>query len=99
MAKAIASKFYKSKAWQNCRAAYLAKQGGLCERCLAKGLLVPAEIVHHKEHLTENNYQDPDLALSFDNLEALCFSCHNAEHFAAPKKAQRYRIENGKLIY
>jgi len=26
------------------------------------------------------NVHDPSVALSFDNLEALCIDCHNAEH-------------------
>ena len=60
------AKFYKTAAWVNCRKAYLAKVGGLCERCLAKGLIVPAEIIHHKIRLNENNITDPSVTLNFE---------------------------------
>ena len=74
------------------------KAGGLCERCLARGLLVPAVIVHHKEHLTEESYKLPEVSLNFDNLEALCQDCHNKEHFKN-REAKRWKVENGKLLY
>lgn len=93
------SNFYKSTKWKNARAAYLAHCGGWCERCLAKGQLVPAEIVHHKTYLTEDNYTDPETAYSFENLEAVCMTCHNIEHFGNKDGAKRYKIENGKLVY
>lgn len=55
-------------------------RGGLCERCAALGLIVPATEVHHKERLTRANLRDPSIALNFANLEALCKECHMAEH-------------------
>ena len=82
--------FYNSKEWQRCRAEYLSMVGGLCERCEAKGKINPARFVHHKEYISLNNIQDPEVLLSFDNLEALCFDCHNSEHF---KSKRRYRID------
>ena len=78
--------FYKSMAWMKCRAAYSASVGGLCERCEAKGLIVPGYIVHHKEYITPENLNDPSIALSFDNLELLCLDCHNKEHFRKPRR-------------
>ena len=47
----------------------------VCERCGK-----PAVICHHKKWLNDVNVIDPKIALSFDNLEALCLDCHNAEH-------------------
>ena len=86
--------FYKTTAWQNCRDAYTREAGGLCERCYAKGKIVPGEIVHHKIHLTPENVNDPDIALSFDNLELLCRGCHGKEH-----SHKRYTVgEFGKII-
>lgn len=73
-------------------------QGGLCERCISRGLLVPAEIVHHKVYLTPESYMVPEVALNFDNLEALCRNCHNREHFGN-KDAKRWKIEDGRLIF
>ena len=74
-------RFYWSKKWKKVQANYKKQAGGLCERCKARGLLVPAVIVHHKIHLTEANYLDESVALDPDNLEALCFDCHQTEHF------------------
>lgn len=99
MDKAAHDKFYKSKAWQACRAAYMQNVGGLCERCLAKGLIVPAEIVHHKQYLDENTVKMPEIALNHDNLEALCFKCHNSEHFGTVKTGKRYKFEGGRIVF
>ena len=85
--------FYKSKAWLNCRAAYIKSIGGLCERCLAEGKIVPGYIVHHKIHLNANNITDPSITLNWSNLEYLCHDCHNKEHFKE-KIEPRYSIDN-----
>ena len=69
--------------------------GGLCEKCKAKGLIVPAEIVHHKIHLNETNIDDASISLSYDNLEALCRKCHGEEH-GTPK---RFRVlDDGTVV-
>ena len=78
--KEWAEAFYKSKAWQRTRRAYIASVFGLCERCKAKGKLVPGKIVHHKVHLNEHNINDPTISLNQRNLEYLCQKCHNDEH-------------------
>ena len=80
--------FYKSWAWKRCRDSYLTSVGNLCERCLAKGLIVPADQVHHKIRLTPENINDPTISLNHDNLEALCMDCHQAEH-----KQKRWRCD------
>lgn len=82
MARSIPSSFYKTKKWEKCRRAYLSLHP-YCERCEAAGIIKPAEHVHHKIHLTADNYRNPELAYGFDNLEALCIDCHNKEHFGA----------------
>ena len=86
----VQHRFYLSKEWQRCRSEYLASVGGLCERCEAKGIIRPAKIVHHKKYISLDNINDPSVLLSFDNLEALCFDCHNAEHF---KSSKRYKVD------
>lgn len=89
----FSDRFYKSGAWKRCRASYLVSVGSICERCLAKGLIVPATQVHHKIKLTPENIDDPGVALNHDNLEALCMDCHQAEH-----KKIRWRCgENGAV--
>lgn len=89
--KDFAAAFYKSKAWQSCRASYLAKVGGLCEICLAKGIYTPAEIVHHKIEITPSNINDPNVTLSWDNLQAVCRECHAVQHGA---RARRYKVDD-----
>lgn len=99
----FAEKFYSSKAWKRCRMSYLRSVGGLCERCLKKGMYVPAVIVHHKEWLSPENINDPTKTMDFRNLEALCRDCHEAEHYDANKEAKhrkdkRYVIgKDGKV--
>lgn len=91
----FAKDFYQSQAWKETRKAYAASVGGLCERCRAKGLIVPAEIVHHKIHLTPDNINDPGITLSWSNLEALCRQCHGDAH---KRLRKRYTINsNGEI--
>ena len=87
--------FYSSPQWKKCRNAYKKSVGGLCERCRAKGLIVPGEIVHHKIHLNSVNMCDPNVALNFDNLELLCREHHVAEH----GPTRRYKVdEYGRVV-
>ncbi len=88
--------FYHSAAWRKCRTEYISSVGGLCERCLANGIVRPGRIVHHKKYIAPDNIQDPTVLLDFDNLEYLCQNCHNDEHNVNNK---RYFIdENGRVI-
>lgn len=86
----FAKEFYSSKAWKDCRAAYRKSVGGLCERCRAKGLIVPGEIVHHKKYISPENIQDPMVLLNWDNLELVCRQCHAELHGA--QGARRFSV-------
>jgi len=68
--------FYKSSEWRRCRLAFLESRHYVCERC---GRV--ATIAHHRTYLTPANVGDPSVTLNFANLEALCKTCHNKEHF------------------
>lgn len=94
--RSIDNKFYHSKAWTDCRKTYIS-QHPLCERCQAKGLIVPAHIVHHKIHLTQENINDPSISLNHANLESLCFECHNAEHFKRQNRRWKFD-DDGNLV-
>ena len=72
--------FYSSNAWRKCRDNYWRKRKGLCERCLAKGILKKGDQVHHKKRLTIHNINDPRVTTNEDNLEVLCKECHEEEH-------------------
>lgn len=80
MAKDFAKGFYKSKAWKDCRAAYFKAARGLCERCLSRGIYRAGEIVHHKEHISPENIQDPRVLLDWGNLQLVCRDCHAELH-------------------
>ena len=88
--KDFAKSFYTSRAWKNCRRAYAASVGGLCEDCKAKGLITPGEIVHHKIELTPENINDPAVTLSWSNLRLVCRECHAKKHGA---RERRYTVD------
>ena len=71
--------FYGSQRWKKCRRKYLLIHP-VCERCEKAGRITKADHVHHRIPLDVHSYGDPMLSLNFDNLEALCFNCHQAEH-------------------
>lgn len=94
--KDFAESFYKSRAWQHARKGYLKSVGGLCERCLKRGIYRPAVIVHHKDYISPENINNPEVALSYGNLEALCRECHAEEHI---RTARRYKVDEfGRVI-
>jgi 5-methylcytosine-specific restriction endonuclease McrA len=85
--------FYTRAPWRKCRASFLASRDGLCEVCLSKGLIVPAVEVHHKVELTPSNIDDVSVTLNWDNLMALCESCHDEQH-----RKKRWRADNAGHI-
>ena len=50
--------FYKSRAWQACRASYWKKAKGMCERCLVKGLYVIALNFQNLELLCKKCHEE-----------------------------------------
>lgn len=85
-----AESLYKSKTWQKTREAYLKQAGGLCEICLKKGLCNPGVIVHHVIPVTPENIENPEITLSFSNLQLVCRECHSRIH---DRKKRRYRVD------
>ena len=100
MAQDYAKKFYKSKAWKQCRESYISKVHGLCERCQSKGKITPGYIVHHKEYITPKNINNPMITLNHDNLMFVCHECHNIIHRGenSPLREGLKFDENGDLI-
>ena len=72
--------FYHSPAWERVRAQALARDHGLCQRCMSLGIVTPAVIVHHKTYLTPANVNDPHVTLGLDNLMSVCRECHAIIH-------------------
>lgn len=91
-------RFYSSKRWRKCRDNYLSEHP-LCERCAMAGIASVAEHVHHIKELDDFTVDDPMIALNPDNLEALCFDCHNKEHHAAVEVGEDYYFDNdGNIV-
>jgi 5-methylcytosine-specific restriction endonuclease McrA len=86
--KPFAEKFYKSKAWRQCRQAFFTSKYGLCNRCGGAG-----KIVHHKILLNPYNIDDPNITLNPENLELLCQDCHNKEHH------EKYGVTASDLMF
>ena len=88
--KGFADDFYISRAWIRCARAYKISVGGLCEKCRQRGLIVPAEEVHHKIKLTPKNINRPEITMNWENLIALCQDCHKEMH----RKTKRWRVDD-----
>lgn len=70
----IKQEFYHSSVWKKCRAGYISSVHGICERCGK-----PGNIVHHKNKITVENINDPEITLNHNNLECVCITCHNID--------------------
>ena len=81
IAKEYAQRFYQSKEWKKCRKSFIAYRvsidGGMCQRCKER----LGYIVHHKEPITPENINNPEITLNHENLEYVCKPCHDDEHF------------------
>lgn len=96
MAREFTEGFYGKIAWRRLASLYK-KKVKFCERCMRNGELVPGEIVHHRIHLSPENYKDVNVALNEANLELLCRKCHALEHSKGGRG--RYIVdENGDLF-
>ena len=92
-------RFYHSMAWKRSRAAYIAYRkaidGGLCEVCHEQ----LGDTVHHKTWLTDDNVDDPDIALSFGNYCLICRDCHAKEKDPNRKPSGRYIFDaDGNIV-
>ena len=91
MAREFTNGFYTSKAWLDCRKAYIKSVGGLCENCLTKGIYRAGKVVHHKKIITPENINNPTVTLNPDNLKLVCQDCHAEEHKKG--KNNRFRFD------
>jgi hypothetical protein len=74
MAQAFSYKFYNGTQWRKTSKAYAISVHLQCERCGQ-----PGKEVHHKIALTPSNINNPEIAYAWNNLELLCFRCHQRE--------------------
>ena len=74
---------YADPRWRPLREQVMARDGGLCQECLAKGILTPATQVHHRISPFQGGLSQQDFdfyAWDLSNLEAICRDCHAAIH-------------------
>lgn len=77
------AKFYHGARWQRLRRWFL-RLHPLCVSCLAMGRIEPARIVDHVKEIRDGGDRyDPD------NLQALCFACHNLKTTSEKKIRKR----------
>lgn len=78
--------FYKSKEWERFRQVIISersdfiKKVNYCAKCGKQIVNRYDMIVHHINELTEQNVNDVSVSLNPDNVEIICFNCHNKEH-------------------
>jgi hypothetical protein len=72
--------FYCSKAWRDLSFRLKIERGGKCERTGEVFADMSQLIAHHKIELTEDNVDDPSIALNPDNIEIISHREHNKEH-------------------
>ncbi len=89
--------FYHWPVWRRLRVLALQRDHYLCQECLRQGRLTKATEVHHRKSVEDF----PELALSLDNLESLCWDCHEKTKArgkrAAPSGVRVIRIGSRNL--
>ena len=110
MSYGVRKDFYNSKAWKEVRKNIWIKQNLLCNRCYKPVYVdgispyIPKEkrrtgIVHHIEHLNDNNVYDDNVTLNINNLIGVCKECHEKEHHTDVATRKGYSFdEYGNLI-
>lgn len=90
--------FYKSKAWKSLRLEALQRDNYLCVECKKRGIITPAETVHHIKPIRIDSGRAEDLS----NLETVCRACHNKLHRersqTLAKKKQNIKTAKSKNI-
>ena len=99
-----ATQFYSSTHWKKCREGFIAYKRGLCEECLKKGIVKAGTQVHHIKPLTVDNITDPNITLSWKNLELVCEECHTHIHevmkkrTSGSKRHRRYEVNKDGTV-
>lgn len=92
--------FYVSKPWRELSYNLKIAAGGKCCKC---GFTVVTKedfkylIGHHKQELTEENIDDPNVSLNPKNIDIICQTCHNKEHRRFGNKKNVYIVYGSPL--
>lgn len=68
-------RFYNTKEWRTLAKEHKKSRHFECERCKSRGKLVKVDVTHHKKPIEDY----PHLCLEWDNLESICYWCHEME--------------------
>lgn len=71
----------RGRTWMALRGRIMARDGGLCVVCRARGRITPALEVDHIKPLARGGTDD------YDNLQAICHDCH----------AEKTARDNGRI--
>lgn len=86
--------FYNSKAWRTLRLNLISERKNKCARC-GETIAYSKDIIgHHKIELTPENVHDANISLNPENIEIICFECHNKEH-----KRFGFNVAKGKQVF
>lgn len=87
--------FYHKPAWRRVRLLALQRDNYLCQECMRRKKITPATEVHHIKELEDY----PELGLELDNLESLCWQCHEdtkrRPRVSLPTQINIIRIRDG----
>lgn len=90
-------KFYWSKTWRELSYKLKIERNGKCGRSGEIFLDFSKLIAHHKIELTEDNVDDPNIALNPDNIEIISHKEHNKEHRRFGNKRNVYIVYGSPL--
>lgn len=77
--KRLRQKAYQTKEWRDLRDTYI-KMHPLCEECIKKNIVKPAQDVHHIKSPFSKGNINYTLLLDMNNLESVCKVCHAEIH-------------------
>lgn len=72
-------KFYNSKQWKDLRNEVRRRKRMTCDVC--HRFIRGKSICDHIKEITPENKDSLEVILNFENLQLLCFECHNAKTF------------------
>lgn len=94
--------FYRSREWTDFRQIIISDRlvNGftICEHCGKPIVRAYDLILHHKIHLTEDNYIDASISLNPDNIQIVHHKCHNLIHNKLAYSCRQVYIVHGSPL-
>ena len=77
-------RFYQGTRWRRTARAAKRRDNWLCVRCRAEGRTKAAEVVHHRQAISDGGEM-----LDLANLESICREHHESLHDRGPSEEQK----------